>query len=127
MPDGIAGALLHDDAGNALPPAPGEFLRWFAEGESERAAESFAPEAIYAAPPTEVDEAAPRTIHTGPEIAAALAADPHLGRRHPVRLCCAEDGDCLVEGWILDRSGERLRSFAASLQLDGSGLIARCL
>lgn len=114
-------------AGDPLPPGPGDFLAGLSAGDAGLAATAFAPGAVYAAPASEADEAAPRAVLRAEEIAAALASDPQLGHGHQVRLCCVEDGDCLIEGWILDANGERTRSFAATLQLDGAGLISRCL
>jgi len=114
-------------AGDPLPPGPGDFLAGLSQGDAGLAASAFAPGAVYAAPASEEDEAAPRAMLRGEEIAAALAADPQLGRVHQVRLCCAEGQDCLIEGWILGPDGERARTFAATLQLDSAGLISRCL
>jgi hypothetical protein len=120
-------ATRREPAGDALPPAVAELLSGLAAGGAERAAAVFAAEAIYACPAVEDDEVAPRATHRADEIRAALATDPLLGNYHLVRTCCVEGGDCLVEGWIDDRLGTPIRSFAASLQLDPSGQISRCL
>jgi hypothetical protein len=126
MPETTAGAP-RPLAGDLLPPGPSELLRGLSEGDAGRAAAGFAPGAVYAAVANETDEVAPRAVLEGHEIGAGLAADPRLGCAHQVRVCCVEGDDCLLEGWILDSGGERTRSFAASVQLDGAGTISRCL
>jgi len=126
MPDATAG-LPRSLAGDPLPPGPGDLLRGLSVGDAGLAASGFAADAVYAAPASDVEEDAPRVILEGSEIGERLAADSQLGCVHRVRLCCVESNDCLLEGWILGPDDDRVRSFAASLQLDGSGLIARCL
>ena len=115
-------------AGDALPAAVAQLLGAFDEGDAERAAAAFAPDATYAYPTVETDEVAPRTVAPAAQIRTALAADPHLGDPHAVRVCCVEGADCLIEGRILDPVTKApIRSFAASLQLDRPGSIGRCL
>jgi hypothetical protein len=115
------------ETGDTPPSAVRQLIDGLERGDVDFAAATFAADAVYAGPAVEDDETAARAVHEGEAIAAALDADPRLGQPHSIRLCCAEGPDCLLEGWILDESGERSRSFATSLQLDGAGLISRCL
>ena len=115
------------NAGDRLPQAIAEFLGGLGEGDAARAAAAFSADGLYAPPAVEDDEVAPRGTSAGAAIEEALAVDPRLGSKHLVRICCATDRDCLVEGWILDPDGEPCRSFAASAQLDDAGQISRCL
>ena len=82
-------------------------------------ADAFAPDAVYAYWDGSGDETASREIARGREsIGAALARWAEAET-----LVSVSDGrDCFVEG----RIGETA-TFAAALQLDGSGSIARCL
>ena len=126
MPDETT-ATHRPHAGDALPPALAELLSGLEEGDDRRAAAAFSADAIYASPTAEDHEVAPRTVAAAGEIRPVLAADPLLGNRHAIRVCCVAGTDCLVEGLVHDRSGDPIRSFAASLQLDPSGQISRCL
>src|SRR4051794_25746880 len=92
-------------AGDALPPALAELLAGLAEADPGRAAAAFFPDAVYAAPAVEDDEVAPRAVGAAAGIPASLSADPRLGKRHVVRVCCVEGTDCLVEGLVHDGSG----------------------
>jgi hypothetical protein len=118
---------LHPPTGGELPPSPVGLLEGLEAGDAARAAAAFAADAVCAWPAAQDDELDPRGVHEGEGIAARLGSDPWLGQPHALRLCLAERGDCLLEGSILDSSGAPAQSFAASLQLDGSGLISRCL
>lgn len=82
-------------------------------------ADAFAPDAVYAYWDGSGDETASREIARGREsIGAALARWAEAKT-----LVSVSDGrDCFVEGRIGDTA-----TFAAALQLDGSGSIARCL
>lgn len=111
--------------GDALPDTVARFLERFAAAAAGPAAECFAADGLYAFPGDPDEERGARIGGAGPDVEAVLAEDPALGRPHRVRACVVEGRDCLVEGWIEDRDGER--SFVAALRLDRVGLIARCL
>jgi hypothetical protein len=117
-----------ENAGDALPPAVATLLGGLEEGDAERAAAAFSVDATYAYPPGEDDEVEARALAVAEQIRPALAADPHLGNPRTTRVCCVEGADCLVEGRIHEPvTEEPIRSFAATIQLDRSGSIARCL
>jgi ketosteroid isomerase-like protein len=118
---------LSPAAGDELPPAAAAFFAAFGGGDLDAAVASFAADGLYAAPGEDPDETAPRRLGQGSELVAALESDPAFGSAHALRVCCAEDGDCLVEGTIAGPDGEPAQSFAASLQLDRTGLISRNL
>jgi len=114
-------------AGDVLAECARAFFAAFAAGDAAAAAATFAADGLYASPSNPADETSPRRLGRGPELAPALEADPTFGSPHRLRLCCAEDGDCLVEGTVLGAGGEPSHSFVASIQLDGAGRICRYL
>ncbi len=114
-------------AGDALPAAVERLLDGLSRGDAEAAANGFARDAIWAPPGDEGDEVAPRAVCRGRAIAAAIAADPQLGRRHEVRLCVHEGPDCMIEGQIIGDEGTPSGSHGASFQLDRDGSITRAL
>lgn len=127
MSTDAASAALIPAAGDPLPEAAAGFLAAFAAGDAEAAAARFAASGVYAFPSDAADETSPRRLGQGEGLAAVLAADPTCGAPHRLRLCCAEGGDCLLEGYVFDAGGAPAHSFAASLQLDAEGRIARYL
>ena len=114
-------------AGDPIPTSAAGFLAAFAAGDVEAAASYFGPSGLYAFPSDAGDETSPRRLGEGGELPAVLAADPTCGAPHRLRLCCAEGGDCLLEGYVLDAGGGAIHSFVASLQLEAEGRIARYL
>ncbi|HEX6713807.1 MAG TPA: hypothetical protein VF066_10490, partial [Thermoleophilaceae bacterium] len=82
-------------------------------------ADAFAPDAVYAYWDGSGDETASREIACGRERIGAVLA----GWTGAKTLVSVSDGrDCFVEGRIGDNA-----TFAAALQLDRAGAIARCL
>jgi hypothetical protein len=74
------------------------------------------------------DEKAPRTCAEGQALSAAVAADIRSNGLEPVaRVCICEGPDCLVEGVLVDASGEPRQTFVQSFQLDGDGAIRRAI
>jgi hypothetical protein len=114
-------------AGDPLPASVDSLLAAFAAGDAAAAAACFAEGAIWGVPPNEEHETAERAVHTGTEIEAALAADPHMGRAHDVRLCLVEGDDALLEGEILGDDGTPDRGYGMSVQLAADGKIDRVL
>lgn len=106
-------------AGDSLPSPVAELLGAFGAGDPEAASRCFSTDAIWAPPSDEVNETAPRAVYEGEAIAAALAADPQMGRRHDVRVCLHEGADCMLEGDILADDGTPIGSYGAGFQLDG--------
>jgi ketosteroid isomerase-like protein len=114
-------------AGDPLPASIESLLAAFAAGDAAAAAACFGADAIWGVPSHEDHETAARAVHTGEAIEAALAADPHLGRAHDVRLCLHEGDDCLLEGEILGDDGTPDRGYGMSVQLAADGKIDRAL
>lgn len=114
-------------AGDPLPASIEALLAAFAAGDAAAAAECFSADAIWAPPADEDHETAERAVHGGDAIAAALAADPQMGRAHDVRLCLVEGDDCLLEGDILGADGKPERGYGMSVQLAADGKIDRLL
>lgn len=114
-------------AGDPLPASVESLLAAFAAGDPAAAAACFSADAIWAPPADEDHETAERAVHEGDAIEAALAADPHMGRAHDVRVCLLEGDDCLLEGDVLDADGNPSRGYGMSVQLAGDGKISRVL
>jgi len=127
MAEEIEAAPIAPRAGDPLPPSVEDLLTSFAAGDPEAAAACFSADAIWGVPSDEDHETAERALHQGEEIAAALAADPQMGRAHDVRLCLREGDDCLLEGEILGDDGTPVRGYGMSVQLAADGKIDRAL
>jgi hypothetical protein len=88
---------------------------------------AFADDALFAYWDGTGEETAARATAVGPHaIRAAIAVAWGERRRQP--LVWAQEGpDCFVEGRLLGDGGEAFATFAAALQIDDSGAVARCL
>jgi len=89
-------------AGDALAPRVADFYAAFAAGDADAAAAAFAADGIYAFPSNPDEEADPRMVGEGEALGAVLATDPTFGAPHRIRVAAHEDGECLLEGWVLD-------------------------
>jgi len=120
---------VRETVAGAAPPGPvAGLLASLAGGQPDVSA--FATDAWYAYGADRESEVVPRTVATGRDaIAAAIADDLSLPSHAPEALACVTSvTDCLLEGRLVDRAtGGTAATFAWSLQLDESGLIARAL
>jgi ketosteroid isomerase-like protein len=98
-------------------------------GWLERAAACFSADVLYAIPPAAGDEVAPRRECRGTQ--AVLDWFAQRGARksqHRILVCAVDGPSCLIEGVVWDLAGTGQPStFAASLQFDRDGRIARYL
>jgi ketosteroid isomerase-like protein len=114
-------------AGDPLAPRVAEFYAAFAAGDADAAAAAFAPDGLYAFPSNPDEETDPRTVGEGDALAATIASDPTFGAGHRIRVAAHEDGECLLEGWVLGADGEPTHSYVAACQLAEDGAIRRCI
>jgi SnoaL-like domain len=119
----------HQRLGDELPTALASYYDALDRNRVADAAAAFAADVTFAAPPLDGIETGPRSVSHGHDDLRAGFEDrgpnPYV---HDVVLCAVEGRDAIVEGVTRDReSGAPQSSFAASLQLDDDGAIARYL
>lgn len=116
--------------GDAIPGVLQSYYESLDAGRHDAAAESFSTDATYAVPAPNEIETGPRSIVNGRDaIIERFVARGTAPWVHDVLLCVTDGRDVFVEGVTRDRSngGEPTSSFAASAQLNESGLIERYL
>jgi ketosteroid isomerase-like protein len=112
-------------AGNPVPAALAAYFENLDADRPQAAAAAFSADAVYARPPRDAPEVAPRLVVTGRDAIQQLFSNRGSQPwRHRVLVCVAEGPDCLVEGITETGAGAR-STFAATAQLDGAGLVAR--
>ncbi|HEY5873884.1 MAG TPA: nuclear transport factor 2 family protein [Ilumatobacteraceae bacterium] len=115
--------------GDPLPPALARY--WEAidgAGRFREAAACFSDDTLYAVPPPDVVEVAPRIVTVG---SAALlerfVERGHQPWRHVAVICVATDSDALVEGVLCDTEGRSIATYVCSASFGPDGRISRYL
>jgi hypothetical protein len=110
-----------------MPLAP-EFATAALTDDPERASAAFAEDALLAYWDGVGEETAPRTVARGRDQIRSALARGAIGAGRPEILVRLEDAsNCLLEGRLNGERGEPLETLAASLQLDRTRMITRCL
>jgi ketosteroid isomerase-like protein len=115
--------------GDEVPKALAAYFEALDGNRFADAVAAFSPDAVYAVPPSDAIETDPRSIARGrDELQLRFAGRAPTRLMHDLLLCAVEADGTLVEGITRERaSGDARSSFAASVQFDGSGLVARYL
>ena len=109
-------------------PLAAELATTALSDDPERASGAFAEDALLAYWDGVGEETAPRALAHGPDQIRAALADGAFGGGRPEILVRLEGGaNCLLEGRLTWETGDRLETFAASLQRDRTGAVTRCL
>jgi ketosteroid isomerase-like protein len=115
--------------GHPVPATLSDYFSALDGGRLEQAAACFSADVLYAIPPAAGDEVGPRRECRGTE--STLDWFAQRGTRkseHQILICVADGPSCLIEGVVRDLAGTgEYSTFAASVQLDGDGRIARYL
>lgn len=120
---------MTSDLGDPLPAHLAAYYIDLDAGRMKKAVEHFSTATVFALPPADGNETAPRRLCDGRE--QLLGWFEERGPRayvHRIQLCVADGSGCLLEGVGVDSStDEPFASFVASVQLDDDGLIGRYL
>jgi ketosteroid isomerase-like protein len=115
--------------GHPVPAALTDYFRALDGGRFEQAAACFSSDVLYALPPVGGDEVDPRQEFRGRQ--SVLDWFGQWGGQksdHQISVCAMDGASCLIEGVVRDLAGTGESStFAATLQLDDDGRIARYL
>jgi hypothetical protein len=115
--------------GDEVPKALAAYYEALDGNRFADAAAAFSVDAVFAVPAADAIETDPRSISRGrDEVEARLTRRGPMHYVHDVLLCTVEGDDALVEGITRWRDSDNARSsFAASVQFDENGLVARYL